>query len=201
MEKFWLFGKKGEPKEDIDTDYDDIYYGLKKKKTAEEEETNSYEYGNAYGETESGDVNVVISSETASAIAKAEEPWMKKTFTPASYAEGKDIVAAFKDDRVVVICVEELDRENFVRLFDYLMGAVEALDGTLRREDRETVVLLPYDFDDELSIDELEEDTDEELDEAEEAEDEEDTEDDAEEEAEEEDDEAEDSAEDEDSYL
>lgn len=194
MEKFWLFGKKGEPKEDIDNDdYNDIYYGLKKKKADDAvEESNGY----GYDETETGDVDVVISSETASAIAKAEEPWMKKTFTPESYADGKDIVAAFKEDRVVVICVEELDRENFIRLFDYLMGAVEALDGALRREDRETVVLLPYDFDDELSIDELEEDTEEAVEE------DEDTEEAVEEAAEEEEtEEAEDSAEDEDSYL
>ena len=176
MEKFWLFGKKGEPKEDIDTDYDDIYYGLKKKK-ADGAEQNSYDYNSEFEDADSSDVNVVISSETASAIAKAEEPLLKRTFTPESYADGKDIVDAFKDGRVVVICVEELDRENFVRLFDYLMGAVQALDGELRREDRETVVLLPYDFDDELSIDEIEEETDEEIVEEDEEETEEETED------------------------
>ena len=197
MEKFWLFGKKGEPKEDIDTDYDDIYYGLKKKKT-DEAETNSYDYNGEFGDSDSSDVNVVISSETASAIAKAEEPLLKRTFTPETYADGKDIVDAFKDGRVVVICVEELDRENFVRLFDYLMGAVQALDGELRREDRETVVLLPYDFDEELSIDEIDEEIVEEVEEEDEAESDEDDEDEAEEEIEEET--AED-ADDEESYL
>ena len=159
MEKFWLFGKKGEPKEDVDTDYDDIYYGKKEKN---DEVDNGY---GTYDDGDMSDVNVVISSETASAIAKAEEPLMKRTFTPTSYSEGSDIVDAFKDGRVVVICVEELDRENFIRLFDYLMGAVYALDGELRREDRETVVLLPYDFDDEISIDEIDEEILEEVEE------------------------------------
>ena len=42
-----------------------------------------------------------------------------------------------------------------------LHGAVQALDGELRRVDRDTVVLLPYGVDDDLDIDELEEDTEE----------------------------------------
>jgi FtsZ-interacting cell division protein YlmF len=187
MEKFWLFGKKGEPKEDIDTDYDDIYYGTKSNKPDDADNA----YGNAYDDTDMSDVNVVISSETASAIAKAEEPWLKRTFTPESYTDGKDIVDAFKDGRIVVICVEELDRDNFVRLFDYLMGAVQALDGSLRREDRETVVLLPYDFDEETSIDELDEEIiEDEIDEEEELDgedEEEDTDDETDEESDDED--------------
>lgn len=154
MEKFWLFGKKGAPAEDIDNDYNDIYYG-KKSDDAEEQKT-ADEY-DTYDEADGADVKVVLSEETAMQIAKAEEPLYKRTFAPESYADGEDIVDAFKDGRVAVICVENLDRENFIRLFDYLKGAVHALDGELRREDRETVVLLPYDFDEEISIDELDE--------------------------------------------
>ena len=83
---------------------------------------------------------------------------MKKTFTPESYEYSADIVDAFKEGRVVVICVEELDKPNFMRLFDYLMGAVQALDGSLERIDRDTVVLLPYGVEiDDVDVDELEE--------------------------------------------
>ena len=70
-----------------------------------------------------------------------------------------------------MICVEELDKPNFMRLFDYLMGAVQALDGELQRIDRDTVVLLPYGFDSELSIDDIEEEIVEEDTEEEETED------------------------------
>ena len=87
---------------------------------------------------------------------------MKKTFAPKNCQDSPAIVDAFKEGRVVVICVEELDRENFLRLFDYVMGAVHALDGKLVRADRDTVVLLPYDVEEDVSVDELEEDTAEE---------------------------------------
>ena len=82
---------------------------------------------------------------------------MKRTFTPLTCNDSQEIVDAYKDGRVIVICIEELDKANFLRLFDYLMGAVQALDGELKRIDRDTVVLLPYDFDEELSIDDIEE--------------------------------------------
>ena len=86
---------------------------------------------------------------------------MKKTYAPKTCQDSQAIVDAYKDGRVVLICVEEFDRENFLRLFDYVMGAVQALDGELRRLDRDTVVLLPYGVDEELDIDSLEEDVEE----------------------------------------
>ena len=82
---------------------------------------------------------------------------MKRTFTPLTCNDSSEIVDAFKEGRVAVICIEELDKPNFTRLFDYLMGAVQALDGQLHRIDRDTVALLPYGFDEEMSIDEIEE--------------------------------------------
>ena len=101
----------------------------------------------------------VCRGEAAKAVAKANEPLMKKTFAPKNCQDSPAIVDAFKEGRVVVICVEELDKANFLRLFDYVMGAVHALDGKLIRADRDTVILLPYDVDEETSVDELEEDT------------------------------------------
>ena len=151
LEKFWLFGKKSEPAEEIDDSYDDLYY--KTDATPE----GSQATGNDYYDEDMSDIRVVLSAENARDIAKASEPLMKRTFTPTSYTDGSKIVDSFKDGRVVVICVEELDRDNFVRLFDYLMGAVQALDGELSKIDRETVVLLPYDFNEDISIDELDE--------------------------------------------
>lgn len=152
--------KKSEPATDYD--YDDVYYGNSAKNTDAQPAEDGYD---TYADN--GDVNevgVAWSEEDAKAVAKANEPLMKKTFAPNSCQDSPAIVDAFKDGRVVVICVEELDRENFLRLFDYVMGAVHALDGKLIRADRDTVVLLPYDVEEDVSVDELEEDTEEEVD-------------------------------------
>lgn len=147
--------KKNEPA--VDVDYDGIYYGEEKKNTNENGINDGYDTYEDNGDV--SEVGVAWSEEDAKAVAKANEPLMKKTYTPKDCQDSPAIVDAFKDGRVIVICVEELDRENFLRLFDYVMGAVHALDGKLIRADRDTVVLLPYDVDEETSIDDIEEDT------------------------------------------
>ena len=165
--KFWWFSKKN----DSSTDFDEVnngYYDSDMSSDGDASDTNSYDYS----DTDVSDVSVVLSGDPSK-----EEPLMKRTFTPDSCQDSADIVDAYKQGRVVVICVEELDKPNFMRLFDYLMGAVQALDGELDRVDRDTVVLLPYGVDaDEIAIDELEEAPDDEA-ENEETEEDEDIED------------------------
>ena len=140
-----FFGTKNEPAADFDNNYDDIYYG-----------------NGEVGVEEGDDVRVVLSEDVE------EAPLLKRTFTPTAYEDASAIVEALKDGRVAVVCIEELDRASFVRIFDYLMGALQALDGELRRVDRETIVLLPAGFDDELSIDDIDEEIIEEVEEADE---------------------------------
>ncbi len=146
--KFWWFSKKNEPAADFDEINND-YYGESMSAGNAESDDNSYD---SYQNDETGDVSVVLSGDPSK-----KEPLMKRTFTPITCTDSSEIVDAFKDGRVVVICVEELDKPNFLRLFDYLMGAVQALDGELNRIDRDTVVLLPYGVEEDISIDDLEE--------------------------------------------
>ena len=158
MEKPWWMKKKNEPATDYDEDYDSMYYG----KTDPDEKSDEIEpdADQNVGE-EDGDISevrVAWSEEDAQAVA-AVEPLRKKTFTPKTCQDSRAIVEAYRDGKVVVICVEELDKENFLRLFDYVMGAVHALEGELSRIDRDTVVLLPYGTEEDINIEELEEDT------------------------------------------
>ena len=146
--KFWWFSKKNEPAADFDEINND-YNGESMRADGNASADNAYD---SYSNDDSGDVSVVLSGDPSK-----KEPLMKRTFTPLTCNDSAEIVDAFKDGRVVVICVEELDKPNFLRLFDYLMGAVQALDGELKRIDRDTVVLLPYGTDEDISIDELEE--------------------------------------------
>ena len=140
-----FFSTKNEPAADFDNNYDDIYYG-----------------NGEVGVEEGDDVRVVLSEDVE------EAPLLKRTFTPTAYEDASAIVEALKDGRVAVVCIEELDRASFVRIFDYLMGALQALDGELRRVDRETIVLLPVGFDEELSIDDIDEEIIEDVEEADE---------------------------------
>ena len=144
--KFWWLTKKNEPASDFE-DYNKGYYGEELAEVAQHNTDASYE-------SDVSDVSVVLSGDPSKDV---KEPLMKRTFTPVSCNDSQEIVDAYKEGRVIVICIEELDKPNFLRLFDYLMGAVQALDGELKRIDRDTVVLLPYDFDEELSIDDIEE--------------------------------------------
>ena len=144
MEKKWWFKKNNEPAQDFD-EYNNDYYG-DAASTSQAPVSDD-----AYATDDSSDVSVVLSA------PEKDEPLMKRTFTPATCNDSQDIVDAYKQGRVIVICIEELDKANFLRLFDYLMGAVQALDGEFERIDRDTVVLFPYGVDVETNVDELEE--------------------------------------------
>ena len=157
MEKPWWMTKKNEPATNYDEDYDisETYYGQKnEKEEPANEENNGYEN---YEDGDVSEVSVAWSEEDAKAVAKANEPLKKRTFTPSTCHDSQAIVDAFKEGRVIIICVEELNKENFLRLFDYVMGAVHALDGKTHRIDRDTVAVLPYGVDEDIAIDELEE--------------------------------------------
>ncbi len=160
--KYWWFSKKNEPAQDFDEINND-YYGNSMSASIDEDDADPYT------DNGSGDVSVVLSGDPSK-----KEPLKKRTFTPESCDDSAEIVDAFKDGRLVVICVEELDKPNFLRLFDYLMGAVQALDGDFKRIDRDTVVLIPYGADEDISIDDIEEDIPDEEDEDEDLDDEED---------------------------
>ena len=143
--KFWWLTNKKEPASDFE-DYNKGYYGEELVDATPASSESAYD-------TDASDVSVVLSGDPS----KDVKPLLKRTFTPLTCNDSSEIVDAFKEGRVAVICIEELDKPNFTRLFDYLMGAVQALDGQLHRIDRDTVALLPYGFDEEMSIDEIEE--------------------------------------------
>lgn len=153
MKKEWMKKIKSEPVEDLENDYDREYYSYGNPDTQSNAGNASNDLYNSYDD---GEPTITISTESVTEVAKAE-PLLKRTFTPMDCNDGPDVVDAMKDERVVVVCVEELDRENFLRLFDYIMGAVRALDAKFEKIDRDTVVIFPYNVDETISIDDLDE--------------------------------------------
>ena len=82
-------------------------------------------------------------------------------FTPSTYRDCREgIVKGLATGHVVVVRLRSLEANDVLRLFDYMMGAVLALEGELVRPAATTVVLLPKDV--ELDEDELEDDEEDE---------------------------------------
>ncbi len=81
-------------------------------------------------------------------------------FTPSTYRDCREgIVKGLSTGHVVVVRLRNLEANDVLRLFDYMMGAVLALDGELVRPAATTVVLVPKDV--ELNEDDIEPDEDE----------------------------------------
>ena len=81
-------------------------------------------------------------------------------YTPATYRDCREgIVKGLAAGHVVVVRLGDLEASDVLRLFDYMMGAVLALNAELVRPEATTVVLVPDGV--ELDEDELELDDDE----------------------------------------
>ena len=82
-------------------------------------------------------------------------------YTPATYRDCREgIVKGLAAGHVVVVRLADLEASDELRLFDYMMGAVLALNAELVRPEATTVVLVPDGV--ELDEDELELDDEEE---------------------------------------
>ena len=66
-----------------------------------------------------------------------------KLISHASYQDGPVIVGYLKEGYCVVLNIEELETTKAQRLIVYLMGALEALDGELKRASKSTFALAP----------------------------------------------------------
>jgi len=77
-------------------------------------------------------------------------------FMPETYGDCREgIVSGLASGQVVIIFLEEMEANDILRLFDYVMGAVQALDAEMLRPIPATVVLIPNGV--EVSDEELEE--------------------------------------------
>ena len=68
---------------------------------------------------------------------------MLKVVKPRNYDDGPAIAGYLMDGYTVVMNIEELERASAMRLIDFLLGALEVLDGEFRRVTKTTLVLSP----------------------------------------------------------
>lgn len=68
-------------------------------------------------------------------------------YTPETYRDCREaIVAGLAESHVVVVNVRLLETEDTLRLFDYILGAVQALDAEMTRLNATTMLLSPKDL-------------------------------------------------------
>ena len=66
-----------------------------------------------------------------------------KVVKPHNYDDGPAIAGYLMDGYTVVMNIEELERSAAMRLIDFLLGALEVLNGEFRRVTKTTLVLSP----------------------------------------------------------
>lgn len=165
MNIFKKFTKDPEPEEFLDDGYDNGYYD---------------EFPKDEGlVTDDSVVEDVSVEEVAEEQAEMREPQPMpkkpiapakpavKYYAPAELADRQKAVAKLAEGYIVMLLdIDQLERDVFLRFFDYVMGAVQALEGDVRKINKSTLALIPYGADvDDIDEDELVEATEEQADE------------------------------------
>ena len=90
-----------------------------------------------------------------------------KYYVPTVLADRQKAVAKLAEGYIVMLLdVDKLERDVFVRFFDYVMGAVQALEGDVLRINKSMLALIPYGANvEDLDADELVEASEEQADE------------------------------------
>ena len=66
-----------------------------------------------------------------------------KIITPKSYADREEIARCLVMGNAVFINIEKLDRENIVRLIDYLGGVIFVIEGSVKWSNSSSVIFAP----------------------------------------------------------
>ena len=148
MNLFKKFTKDPEPEEFLDEGYDNEYY------------SGAFKDEDDAVVTEEPAVEEVVTEEPEEVAPEQPEitepqPLPKKPLKPAKPAvkyfvpealiDRQKAVAGLADGYIVMLLdVDKMEREVFLRFFDYVMGAVQALEGSVHKINKSTVVLLPY---------------------------------------------------------
>ncbi len=143
MNIFKKFTKDPEPEEFLDDGYDNGYY-------------------DEFPQDNEGVVTDAAVEEVSPVEEIVEQPEMRepqplpkkplepakpavKYFLPTELADRQKAVAKLAEGYIVMLLdVDALERDVFVRFFDYIMGAVQALDGNVHKINKSTVALIPY---------------------------------------------------------
>lgn len=120
------------------------------KKKNDYESYEDYDSGFYRGDEEEEDGVVEDVEDTPAALPPTKRPSQSaatgnhiKLVTPKNYDDGPAIAGYLMNGYTVVMNIDELERAAAMRLIDFLLGALEVLDGEFRRLTKTTLVLSP----------------------------------------------------------
>ena len=154
MNIFKKLAKDPEPEEFLDDDYENGYYDEFPK-----------DEGLVTDDAVIEDVSVAQEPVEDQEELREPQPMPKKPlapakpavkyYAPAELADRQKAVAKLAEGYIVMLLdVDQLERDVFLRFFDYVMGAVQALEGDIRKINKSTLALIPYG----ANVDDLDED-------------------------------------------
>ena len=113
---------------------DDSYYGDEGYGEGDENELG---YGN--------DENALFDNveEQGAAPASRSSNVTLKVVKPTAYSDGPDIADKLMDGSTVVLNLEEMNKENAIRLIDFLLGVAHVLEADMKKVSANTIVIAP----------------------------------------------------------
>lgn len=108
-----------------------------------EEENYPYdEYENDYDAGE-GDMNDDVVEDSYSDDGANGSAFEMKIITPKSYDDREEIAHCLVMGNAVFLNIEKLDRENIIRLIDYLGGVIYVIEGKVKWSNSSSVIFAP----------------------------------------------------------
>ena len=175
--------KKNPGMSDFDEGYGDDYYGGNAQTANSGFESSAYPTDNdgvtpvssgAFTPVEPLDSAAYVAEPAITPMAKPAQKPAIKCYAPKTYKDNLKIVGDMRNGSVVLLKVDGLERDQLIRLFDYLMGAAQALEFDMDKIGRTNVVISPKgaDISDIIAMADLNAEDDEEYAEEEDAEEE-----------------------------
>ena len=147
MNIFKKLAKDPEPEEFLDEGYDNEYYGGAFKaddEIVEDEPAVEEVAPEMPEEIVEEEPEITEPQPLPKKPLKPAKPAVKY-YAPETLSDRQKAVAGIADGYIVMLLdVDKMEREVFLRFFDYVMGAVQALEGNVHKINKSTVVLLPY---------------------------------------------------------
>ena len=147
--------------------FDNLKNALRDNKDTLAQEEDLYGDGSYYGDEEGGfDDENGYDGEEGGMFDNAEEQGAParssnvtlKVVKPTAYSDGPDIADKLMDGSTVVLNLEEMNKENAIRLIDFLLGVAHVLEADMKKVSANTIVIAPGGI--EEAVNEPDDDTD-----------------------------------------
>ena len=111
--------------------YGDSYYG---------DEEGGFDEEGSFADEENG---VFDNGEEMQGAPARSSNVTLKVVKPTAYADGPDIADKLMDGSTVVLNLEEMNKENAIRLIDFLLGVAHVLEADMKKVSANTIVIAP----------------------------------------------------------